>query len=363
MATIEERKGKDGNTTYRARVRLKGYPAQSATFERKTDARRWIASTEAAIREGRHFKTSESKKRTLSEALDRYMKEILPRKPKSLPHQTRQLKWWIREIGEYSLADVTTALISDARSKLLNENISAEKESGKTKTRSSATANRYIAALSHALNIAYKEWGWINDNPCSRLSKLPEPRGRRRFLSEDERSRLLQVCKNSNSKHLYPIVVLAISTGMRKEEILSLEWSQVDFHRRVITLYETKNNETRVVPLVSHALGVLKDWQEVHGSEGLLFPNTRDKTKPIDIRSPWYTVLKRADIENFRFHDLRHSAASYLAMNGASLAEIAEVLGHKTLQMVKRYAHLSEAHTSAVVERMNEGIFEDGKVT
>ena len=92
----------------------------------------------------------------------------------------------------------------------------------------------------------------------------------------------------------------------------------------------------------------------------------RDKTgkyiyRPIDIRTAWENALQRAGIEDFRFHDLRHSAASYLAMNGASLAEIADVLGHKTLQMVKRYAHLSEAHTSSIVAKMNDQIFGEGQ--
>ena len=88
----------------------------------------------------------------------------------------------------------------------------------------------------------------------------------------------------------------------------------------------------------------------------LVFPDPTG-TRPADIRAAWQDAVRRAGIENFRFHDLRHSAASYLAMNGASLLEIAEVLGHKTLAMVKRYAHLSEAHTRGVVERMNRAVF------
>ena len=106
---------------YRARVRLKGHPLQSATFERKTDARRWVASIESAIREGRHFKTSEAKRRILAEAIDRYAKEILPRKSKSGPKQAQQLDWWKAQIGDRALADVSTALVSECRGKLLAE--------------------------------------------------------------------------------------------------------------------------------------------------------------------------------------------------------------------------------------------------
>lgn len=352
MATIEKRKNQTGKITYRAKVRLKGFPTQSATFNRKTDADRWIKSTESAIREGRHFKTSEAKKRTLDEIIDRYKKEILPRKPKAVKQRTMQLSWWSKEIGCYSLADVTASIISENRSKLLSEEIAPNK------TRSSSTVNRYMAALSHVLSIANREWEWISENPCSKLSKLSEPRGRVRFLSDDERSRLLIACKQSKSRHLYVIVVLALSTGMRLGEILSLSWEQVDLKTCKIILHDTKNNERRAIPLKGHAYDVVEDWSRIQRIDTkMLFPNKRDPHRHIDIRSPWYTALQKAEIEDFHFHDLRHSAASYLAMNGATLAEIAEVLGHKTLQMVKRYAHLSEAHTSSVVASMNEKIF------
>ena len=111
------------------------------------------------------------------------------------------------------------------------------------------------------------------------------------------------------------------------------------------------------MPLAGHALELMKQRSKVRLlNSQLVFPGKNLKT-PVDLRTPFETALKRAGIEDFRWHDLRHSCASYLAMNGASLAEIAEILGHKTLQMVKRYAHLSDAHTSKVVARMNEAIF------
>jgi len=355
MATIEERTNSDGKISYRAKVRLKGYPSQSATFDRKTDARKWIAATESAIREGRHFKTSEARKHTLAKAIERYKKEIIPRKPKSGPKQAQQLDWWKEQIGAYTLADCTTSVISECRAKLMNE------PAPNGRKRGPATVNRYISALSHLMSIAYKEWEWITENPCVKLSKLKESRGRVRFLSDEERQALLAECKRSKSKHLYPVVVLALSTGARLGEIMSLTWDQVDFSKGLITLHETKNNERRIIPLTGHAKDILRDWSKVRRlNTNLLFPNSRYPGQPIDIRSPWNTAVANAQIEDFRFHDLRHSAASYLAMNGATLAEIAEVLGHKTLQMVKRYAHLSEAHTSTVVASMNERIFGDG---
>lgn len=351
MANIQERTSKSGKTTYKVLVRLKGYPTQTATFERKTDAKKWASQTETAIREGRHFKTTEAKKHTLSDVVERYIKYVLPLKPKSKRTQETQLEWWQKELGPYTLADVTPALIAECRDKLLQET------TYRGSKRNPATVVRYIAALSHAFTIAVNEWGWLEDNPIRKVKKPIESRGRVRFLSDEERTKLLEECKQAKNVMLYPVVVLAISTGMRSSEIMNLTWSDVDMHRNCIILQETKNGERRNVPLVGHALGILKELKKLHRLDTkLIFPGN-DHMKPACLRKSWDAALKNAGIQDFRFHDLRHSAASYLAMNGATLAEISEVLGHKTLQMVKRYAHLSEQHTSKVVAAMNEKIF------
>lgn len=355
MANIEKRISSDGITSYRVKIRLKGFPSQSATFERLTDAKKWAQQTESAIREGRHFKTTEAKRHTLAEMIDRYCRDVLPSK-KSAKDQAQQLAWWKSEIGSYSLADVTPSLIGECRDKLGRE------ITVRNKLRSPASVVRYMAALSHALTIAVKEWGWLEDSPMRKVTKPKESRGRVRFLSDDERKRLLQACKESNNPYLYTVVVLALSTGMRQGEIMGLTWDVVDLNQGRAILHETKNGERRAVAITGHALELLKALSKVRRIDcNLLFPakeNAPQKPqKPMDLRTPWETAVKKAELQDFKFHDLRHSAASYLAMNGASLAEIAEVLGHKTLQMVKRYAHLSEGHTARVVQSMNDKIF------
>ena len=351
MANIEKRTSQDGKVSYRVKIRLKGYPTQTATFERKTDAQKWVQQTEAAIRQGRHFKTTESKRHTLSKAIERYIADVIPTKPKNSINQVGQLHWWKEQLGDYLLADITPALIAQYRDKL------ARSPSQRSESRSPATVNRYLAVLSHLFTMTVKEWGWLEDNPLRKVTKPKEPRGRVRFLSDEERTRLLEECKKSESQYLYTAVVLALSTGGRRMEILGLPWKDVDFTRGIITLHETKNGERRILPLAGHALELMKQHARVrHVNCGLVFPG-KNFSNPIDLRTPFENALKRAGITDFRWHDLRHSCASYLAMNGASLAEIAEILGHKTLQMVKRYAHLSEAHTSKVVTRMNEAIF------
>jgi len=356
MASIEKRTTSDGNTSYRVKVRLKGYPVQTGTFERLTDAKKWASSTESAIKEGRHFKTSEAKRHTLAELIDRYIRDVMPSKPKSAADQTQQLEWWRDQMGSYALSDITPSLIAEYRDKL------AGGVTVRGTPRSPATVNRYLAALSHAFTIAVTEWEWLDDTPMRKVRKPTESRGRVRFLSDEERARLLKTCKESGNPYLYTVVVIALSTGMRKEEIMGLSWDDVDLNKGRAILHETKNGERRAVALAGHALELLKELGKVRRIDSkLIFPSKgiapQKPQKPMDLRTPWETAVKKAEIPDFKFHDLRHSAASYLAMNGASLAEIAEVLGHKTLQMVKRYAHLSEGHTARVVESMNSKIF------
>ncbi len=355
MANIEKRISETGKTTYRVKVRLHGFPPQSATFDRITDAKTWASKTETEIKEGRYFKTSAAKRHTLAEMIDRYKRDILPNKSKSgrfTSNQGNQLDWWKTELGYHVLADITPALLAERRDKLSNSKTSKDKK------RSPSTVVRYMAALSHVFTIAVKEWGWIEDSPMRKVSKPKEPRGRVRFLSDDERKELLVACKNSKSEYLYPIVVLALSTGMRQGEILNIKWADINIDKQYIILHETKNGERRRVPLTSHALAEIIKLSKVRRIDTqFLFPHKSLKDRNFDVERAWNETIKETEIKDFRFHDLRHSAASYLAMNGASLAEIAEVLGHKTLQMVKRYAHLSEAHTSKVVASMNEKIF------
>ncbi|PCJ95133.1 MAG: integrase [Zetaproteobacteria bacterium] len=352
MASIQKRTSKSGDVSYRVQVRLKGHPTETASFERLTDARKWGQHTEAAIREGRHFKTSEAKKHTMADTIERYIKEVLAHRDNPV-NQITYLKYWKDVLGDYRLCDISAALIVEHRNALVGMTNKYGRSIG------TATANRYSQALGHVYTVAMKEWEWVETNPVEKVSKYKETRGRVRFLSDDERVSLLTACKETNNPHLYNIVVLALSTGARKMEIIGLRWQDIDFERELIILHKTKNDERRVIPLQGLALELLQEHSKVRNLHcDFVFPSKK-KCQPIDIRTAWENALINAGVKDFRFHDLRHSAASYLAMNGATLAEISEVLGHKTLQMVKRYAHLSETHTSTVVASMNERIFGD----
>lgn len=174
----------------------------------------------------------EAKKHTLTEMVDRYIENVLPLKLKSTKQgQDSQLEWWKEELGYRLLADVTPALIAECRDKLLAQNTCRGTK------RSPSTVVRYLAAISHVFSTAVNEWGWIEHNPVSKVKRPKEPRGRIRFLDDDERVKLLDACKESVNPFLYVIVVLAITTGMRQGEILKLKWKDIDLVRSCAVLH------------------------------------------------------------------------------------------------------------------------------
>ena len=366
MATIRAKHRLDGTTYYQAQVRIKGHPPQTASFERKTDAKRWGEQTEAAIRQRRYFGVFEAQLHTVAEMIDRFISEVLPNRPRQRRHLSSHLAWWKSEVGVHLLSELTPSLLSSARDKLLNG-----KTVRKTK-RAPATVLRIMASMSAVLKVAERDWGWIEASPMAKISKPVAGRGRVRFLSAGERTGLLNACTDLGHPYLHTIVIIALSTGMRLGEIMGLRWELVDVRDSLTIghaqLLETKNGERRGVAIAGAALAEVRSRARQEGkTHGLLFPSLRPRPKtksevekPMDIRRPWEEAVAKAELKDFRFHDLRHSAASYLAMNGATASEIAAVLGHKTLSMVKRYAHLSESHTASVVARMNEKVFGQG---
>lgn len=370
MASIQKRERKSG-TTYRAQIRIKGFPPQQKTFKRLTDARHWVQQTEAAIRRGEHQTVAKvAHAVTLEEAIARYRRDVLPHKAEgTIRSETAHLSFWDKALGQFGLTFIEPKMIDTALSDLAAKRQSKTgdrpgKPSGSI--RSPRTIKYYRDTLSTVFNYA-KQWQWVRQNPVDELNKGPALRNERiRFLSDDERKRLLDACRDSSNKLLYSIVVFALSTGARKGEVLGVTLEDIDLKRGQAVFRNTKNGESRSVPVVGQLAALLPDQirrtnqlydrLELPKRGRLLFAR-KDGQAPIEINRAWYAALSKSGVEDFRFHDLRHSAASYLAMNGASLLEIAAVLGHKTLQMVKRYSHLSEDHTKDVVARMNNKIF------
>ena len=349
MATIRELIRKDGSRTYHVEVRLKGHPPQRATFRTRSLAKKWIQDIESAIRDGRHFKTVESKRHTVGEMIDRFISEWLVKYPSRQEKQASLLNWWKEWCGHLLLADLSPAIIAKGRDHLLNE------MTVRKKLRNPSTVNRYLSALGKALSVALKEWGWLEESPIRNVTKPSESEGRERFLSLQEREQLLKACRESRNPNLFPIVSLALITAMRFSEIAGLKWQDIDFDQRMITLLRTKNGDRRVIPLTDEAAAIFKGCSTFGDSlDELIFKSQRNtpiSKQKVSIREAFENAVERAGITNFRFHDLRHTAASYMAMSGATQGEIMAILGHRSPGMTRRYAHYSQEHLSRVLNR------------
>lgn len=355
MATI--RKRGDG---YHVQIRLKGFEPETASFSRLTDAKEWVSKTETDMRSGRHF--GHSKRHTFNELADEYLADVA-RELRSADHRTRHINHWRKVFGTNLLDSITPDRIKKERNRLLGEEthlfttpatgnpkVDAKRERSKRK---GATVNRLVAALSACLSYGVREKEWLEKNPCRNVKKYTEDKGRVRFLSDNERVRLLDACRSNAD--LYLAVVLSLTTGARQGEIMSIRWGQIDFSKKTISLQKTKNGDARTLPLVGEAFKLLKERTKVRNlKDDRIFPPifaTRE-TKYLDLRIPWANALRAADIKDFHWHDLRHTAASNLAMMGISMVELARLLGHRTLSMVVRYSHLSSDHIVSTGEKL-----------
>lgn len=352
MASIQRRTwvDKEGKqrTTYRVQIRKRGFPPMTATFERKSDADKWARDTESDIERGLRFPQHEAERHTVADLVDKQLEHVKLHRAHDYDRQDVILGWWKNKLGAYTLAAAATkpAVLASARDALMTK-----------EGLSPATVNRYLSALSKAFSNAVQEWHWLRDNPLRNISKAEEPRGRVRYLDDEERARLLEACRKSEYKPLYLMVLFAMTTGMRRGELVGLRWQDIDLERRIAVLQNTKNGDRRSVPIVPEVAALLREHGKVRqlGKDQVFIVGGAPEMWLFD--RAWYAALKAAKVRDFRWHDLRHTAASYLAMSGATTAEIAAVLGHRTLQMVKRYAHMSDQHTGLVVERMTRKYF------
>jgi integrase len=367
MASIQRlRSLRSGRISYRVQVRLKGHAALSETFRNRKDAERWAGSIETGILEGRHFPNARCHRITFTSIVQRYRAAMLTDASISRRVNTeRHIAWWLQSFGSLTLAAIKPDRIAEARDALAMQPFTRGKvrrdENGKeiaprAYRRSGATVNRYLATLSHIFTTALMEWRLVEKNPVRDVSKKKEARGRIRFLNDEERDALLAACTHSAWPALHALVLLAISTGARRGELIRLRWADVtvDAPSPQAIIQQTKNGDPRRLPLVGKALEAMRTLKHSNaGRSEFVFPHRSDPGRTYRaFDTHWQAALATARIADFRFHDLRHTCASYLASQGASLLEIADVLGHRTMAMVKRYSHLAGGHKAAVIERM-----------
>ncbi|MDP8261904.1 MAG: site-specific integrase [Candidatus Ancaeobacter aquaticus] len=208
---------------------------------------------------------------------------------------------------------------------------------------SPATVNRELACLKSIFNKAI-EWERAEDNPVRKVKFLKENNQRLRYLEEDEIGRLLDNCDDA----LRNIVIVALHTGMRRGEILGLQWRDIDLNKGIIYLLETKNNEKREVHMDDLVMKTLSSMQRDPESPYVFCD--KDGKPNINLRRNFETALKNSGINEFRFHDLRHTYASYLVMFGIDIRTVQVLMGHKTIEMTLRYSHLSPDHKRRAVD-------------
>jgi integrase len=338
MSSILKIKNQKG-LSYRVHIRRKGMKAITKTFPSKKLANEFALRVESDRRLQLAY-GAQSAKIVFTELAEDYLENSY--KGKQPKKQRSRLNYWTDLLSDRKVGDITKRDIAQGMKDLPIH-------------LSNATRNRYKAVISVVFSYACSEFD-LPENPVRYIRSLPENNARTRFLSDNERSRLFEAARQSDWDKLYLLVLLAITTGARKGELLSLKWCDVDFDRQTAFISTTKNGQPKVLPLTNSVVVELSKF--VQSGNSLIFNSEITMDSPFCFYKQWKKALLSADIENFRFHDLRHTTASYLAQNGASLLEIADVLGHKQIQMTKRYAHLCIDHKQRLINKVLGGITE-----
>ncbi|MDB4598965.1 site-specific integrase [Candidatus Pseudothioglobus singularis] len=337
MSTIQKFTRAKGDV-YRVLIRKAGSKPISKTFSNKKLAIQFAKSMDSNREFFEAYGYENNKEIKLSLLINNYLNYEY--KGKDKVEQSRKLRIWLKYLGDIRIKEIKSSAISHSLSTLPSY-------------LSNASINRHKAAISGALTYALRK-GYIKTNPARIIPSLPENNERTRFLSEAERTRLFSSCRASHWDKLYLIVLLAITTGARKGELTKLGWGDIDFERRTAYVSTTKNGQAKVLPLTE---SVIKELQLFNKNDSrLIFESKVKDNVAYCFTKPWKKALEDAEIKDFRFHDLRHSCASYLAQSGASLLEIADVLGHKQISVTKRYAHLCIEHKSSLINRVMSSI-------
>jgi len=315
VATYRKRNGK-----WQAIVRHKTIGTTSQSFHTKQAAIKWVISVEEQLEAGT-FGTLRPTHITLGELLERYSCEVTPTK-RGATTELRRLQRLIRDpVSTVRISQLTSQAIAAFRDRRLLDG--------------QRTSHYDLILIRHCLKIAMNEWGlMLSSNPVDRVKMPPPSPARKRRLEDGEFERLEEAAKQTKNPHIWPIIVFAIETGMRRGEILGLQWEHVDLDRRIACLPLTKNGSSREVPLSTKAAQVLAAQRQRNDTPSP-FPVT-----PNGFRLAWERLRSRAGLSDLCFHDLRHEAISRFFELGLNIPEVTVISGHKDPRMLFRYTHL-----------------------
>lgn len=344
MPTIQKRKNRDRSASYVATVRIRPYRPASKSFPSRAEAEAWADALERKLKAQRKEGGVREDVTSLTVAglAKEFLKDPETMRLKYANDLERLLDWWTGHYGAERILQLNVLTLREARDKL--------RHTGKAP----ATVNRHLSALRSCWN-----WGRASglvpqDKLWPSRLMLTEPKGRTRYLNDEELAALLKAA-NADSPLMAAAVKVALATGVRKSELLRLTWADVDLDKQRVTVLESKNGETRAVYLPQAATEALRALKRAPVVGKHVF--TLESGDPLDrnnLENRWRAVRKEAKLRDFRWHDLRHSCASWLAQQGASLLEIGSVLGHKSPVVTKRYAHLVQGEPVTGHDKLDE---------
>ncbi len=313
----------------------------TGTTEKKL-AREILGKNKTLVVEGRYLDKKKIPKTTFFQLCGEYWETW--GKHKRMKGLREMIEIWKTGVGDVPLKDLSQRKIE----RFLNRRM---KKDGI----SAATRNRHLTMLKAMLNKALK-WGMISQNPAVDIERLREKNGRLRFLDQEEIRRFL----NAASDCFRPILVTALHTGMRRGEIINLMWPEVDLKNRIITVLESKSGKKRMIPIDDTLHETLHIFPS-RFKRGYVFLSPRTGERWVDFKKQFHTAIDRAGIEDFRFHDTRHTFASHLVMAGVDIKTVQELLGHATLTMTMKYSHLAPDHRTRAIRILDTALQTDTK--
>lgn len=355
MATIRKYKKKNNEIVYRAEIRIKGFAPIRKTFyasepkDAKKKAELWAKETELAMNKGT-FKVenidNKTNIKTVEDLIIYFRDNVAKYRYSHFEKYNCMYDWWIDKIGKVKISDLTRSMLTSCKQLLISEKI---KVGEKVKNRGNNTINKYLMCISAVLTYGTDELELFENNPMSRIKTLPKPKKDPRFLSDAEIEELKKVCLK-HSLRLFIFFMILLKTGGRFNEVRHLKVEDVDCKNCRVYYLNTKNGTNRSVHLDKNIIDLIFEYlKENNIAEGYIFKSTVTGAKLLDMKGWLEQAIKDANVKNFRIHDIRHTTASILAKNGATLLEIAEILGQTSLTVTRLYSHLTRKHTEELL--------------
>jgi len=309
-------------------VNGKQYKRSTGTADKRL-AEAVLGKVRGQVVEGKWFEVDQAKQHTFDEMMEKFMREYAPsRELKTQKSYITSLNNLRKYFTGMLLSDITPLSISNYYQKRKGDGVSI------------SSINREFAMLSKAFNLAYKRWGWCNENPCSKIQREPENNQVDRWLTNEESERLISVCSSYLNGDMVDIVIIALHTGMRQGEILNLKYTDIDIFRKVITVLKSKNKTPRTIPMNETVYQLFLRRSKIRSMSGFVF-TTGNGTRHMvrNLIREFDKAVEKAEIKDFTFHCLRHTAATWMIQCGIDIYTVSKIMGHKDIKTTMRYAH------------------------